>query len=62
MPARSIEDLCIQFSEQLRQTVLVLFFENVFLRNENLYLSPQILKNTFFKNWIGKSTFIYCDT
>ena len=37
--AWNMENFRIQLSEQLRKAVLILFFEHVFFRKENLYFS-----------------------
>lgn len=52
MSARNIQNFCIQFFKQIRKSVLIFFFENVFLRKKNLYFSSQIRKIVFFKNRI----------
>lgn len=55
--ARNMENLRIQFSKQLRKAVLILFFEHIFFRKENLYFSPQIRKIPFFERRIVLSVF-----
>ncbi len=44
MTARNCADLCIQFPEQLRKTLLIFLFENVIFREEDQYPPPQIFK------------------
>lgn len=55
--ARNMENFRIQLSEQLRKAVLILFFEHVFFRKENLYFSPQIRKIPFLERRIVLSVF-----